>query len=243
VPTRTYEPSGDPAAALDVIVYLHGGGWAVGGLDTADAGARALAAGLGVRVVSVDYRLAPETPFPGPLDDCRAVFDEVAGRPSTSRVLVAGESAGGNLAAALALDARDRGRSLAGQILINPALDASCDSPSHQRYGTGYGLTTADMRRYIGWYAGDAARDDPLLSPLAASSLAGVAPAVVTTAGFDPLRDDGARYASRLVADDVPVAYLPMPAMLHGWWALLHAAEGAREELRRLLGAARWLLG
>jgi acetyl esterase len=240
VPVRTYEPlvRGEMLATL---VYLHGGGWAAGDLDTADAGARHLCAGLETRVVSVDYRLAPEHPFPAGLDDALSVLEAVAGA-ATGPVAIGGESAGGNLAAAAALAWRDLGgRPLAVQILINPLLDAACAGESHRALGTGYGLTTADCRRYVEWYAPDGCAT-PGVSPLAAEPLERVAPAVVATAGFDPLLDDGARYAQRLIGAGVPVAYVPMPRMMHGWWSLLPASPDARAEAERLVQAVKGML-
>ena len=243
IPVRIYEPTGSATDALDVLVFLHGGGWVIGDLETADTGARALAAGLGVRVVSVHYRLAPEHPFPAAFDDAMRAIAHVAAQPTTRAILVAGESAGANLAAATALRVRDQGGpALAGQILINPLLDASCTSDSHRRNGADYGLTTADVRRFLDWYLQGADPTDPRVAPLHAPDLAGVAPCLVVTAGFDPLLDDGSRYARRLIDAGVAVTYLPMPAMVHGWWCLLTAAPAAGRELERLLAAATMLL-
>jgi acetyl esterase len=239
IPVRTYEPTNSADDELDVVVFFHGGGWVAGDLFTADAGARALAVRLGARVVSVDYALAPEAVFPQPLDECVQVTKHVAARETTRRVVVAGESAGGNLAAAVAL--RSDPGVLGGQVLINPLLDHACESTSHARFGTNYGLTTEAVRRYISLYAAETDPANPYLSPLNASSLRGLPPAVITTAGFDPLRDDGIRYAQRLLEDDVPVSYLPMPTFLHGWWSVLTASEAARRELDRIVAACRAL--
>jgi acetyl esterase len=240
IPIRTYEPTGSADGVLDVVVFFHGGGWVAGDLDTADAGARALAVGLGARVVSVDYALAPEAVFPEPLDECVLVTNDVAARETTRRLLVAGESAGGNLAAAVALRV-DPGV-LSGQVLINPVLDEACVSASHERFGTDYGLTTEAVKRFLALYAAGTDPANPFVSPLNAPSLRGLPPAVITTAGFDPVRDDGVRYAQRLLEDDVPVVYLPMPTFLHGWWSVLAASEVARRELGRIVAAARALL-
>jgi acetyl esterase len=242
VATRTYEPTGNPAERLDVIVFFHGGGWVAGDLVTGDPGARALAAGLGLRVVSVDYRLAPEAPFPAAFEDCFAVVREIVGRAETASVVVAGESAGGNLAAAVAIACRDKGISLAGQILLNPVLDLVAATESRRRLAEGYGLTTADVDRYADWYAKGADRNDPRLSPGRAPSLHGIAPSIVVTAGFDPLHDEARDFAVRLVKESVPVTYLPMPTLLHGWWSLLPASAVARGQLERLLDAVRSLV-
>ena len=240
IPIRTYEPTGRAQDLLDVVVFFHGGGWVAGDLYTADAGARALAVGLGARVVSVDYALAPEAAFPEPLDECVFVTNNLAARETTARVVVAGESAGGNLAAAVALQV-DPG-ALSGQVLINPVLDHTCGSPSHLRFGTDYGLTTEAVKRFVDLYAAGTDPANPFISPLNAPSLRGLPPAVITTAGFDPVRDDGVRYAQRLLDDDVPVAYLPMPTFLHGWWSALTASAVARRELDRIVAACRALL-
>lgn len=242
VPIRTYEPTGDVGEVLDVVVFFHGGGFVVGDLFTADAGARALAVGLGARVVSVDYALAPEAPFPAPLEDCLVVTREVTRWETTRRVVVAGESAGGNLAAAVALQmSRDGRHSLVGQLLINPVLDHKSESASRFRFGTGYSLTTDDLQRYLDLYSGGCDPSDALIAPLNALSFRGVPPAVITTAGFDPLLDDGIRYAQRLVAEGIQVTYLPMPTLLHGWWSVLTASRSAQRELDRIVIACRAL--
>jgi acetyl esterase len=244
VPVRIYEPTGDASDVLDALVFLHGGGWVVGDIEMADAGARALSAGLGIRVVSVGYRLAPECPFPAGLNDAIAVVEEVASSASSRSVMVGGESAGGNLAASVALHCRDRsGLSLAAQILINPVLDSSCTSQSHQLYGSGFGLTSQDMLRFVDWYvAPPADAADPRVSPLNSASLSGSAPALIVTAGFDPLRDDGSRYAQRLIDDQVAVTYLPMPTMVHGWWNTVGALAVADRQLKRIIEATRMCL-
>jgi len=241
VPVRTYEPTGDVSDVLDVLVFIHGGGWVVGDIETADAGARALAAGLGIRVVSVEYRLAPEHPFPAGLNDAIAVVEEIASTASSRAVLVGGESAGGNLAASVALHCRDQsGPSLAAQVLINPVLDSSSTSQSHQLYGSGFGLTSEDVQRFFDWYvASPADAADPRVAPLNSASLLGVAPALIVTAGFDPLRDDGSSYAQRLIDDQVAVTYLPMPTMVHGWWSTVGTLAAANRELKRVIEATR----
>lgn len=244
IPVRTYEPTGQASDVLNVLVFLHGGGWVVGDIEMADAGARALAAGLGIRVVSVEYRLAPEHPFPAGLNDAIAVVEKVASIASSRSVMVAGESSGGNLAASVALHCRDHaGPSLAAQLLINPVLDSSCTSRSHQLFGSGFGLTTEAMQRFVEWYvASPAEAADPRVAPLNSASLSGVAPAVIVTAGFDPLRDDGSRYAQRLIDEQVDVTYLAMPTMVHGWWNTVGALAVADRQLRRVIEATRMCL-
>jgi acetyl esterase len=240
IATRVYQPTADPSDLLDVVVFFHGGGWTVGDLDTGDAVARALANALGSRVVSVDYRLAPEDPFPAAFEDCMTVVRHVISQTTTRRAVIAGESAGGNLAAAVCLALRDE-PVIRGQLLINPVLDLVNEALSYRRFGEGYFLTTEIMRKYKSWYLGQADPGDERISPLMASSLVGVAPAVIVTAGFDPLLDEGAAYAVRLINDSVPVTYIPMNSMLHGWLALIPNSEVARQEFDNLIAAARAL--
>jgi acetyl esterase len=238
IPVRLYEPHDRPAATSDAFVFLHGGGWAIGDLDTGDLGARALAAGLAMRVISVDYRLAPEHPFPAGLDDCMAVVRAAIAGTSGS-VYVGGESAGANLSAVAAMLCRDEGLRLAGQFLINPGVDLLADTPSRRRLGHSEGLSMAAIAMFTAMYAGKGDAADPRMSPLRAASLAGVAPCFVTTAGFDPLLDEGVAYAQRLIAEGVPVVYLPMPKMMHAWWVLLTASSGAADNLVRMMALAR----
>jgi acetyl esterase len=167
---------------------------------------------------------------------------EIVGRAETAAVVVAGESAGGNLAAAVAIACRDEGIPLTGQILLNPVLDLTALTDSRRAFSEGYGLTTADVDRYTDWYANGADRADPRLSPGRAANLHGVAPAIVVSAGYDPLHDEARDFAVRLVKESVPMTYLPMPTLLHGWWSLLPASEVARAELERLLRAIRPIL-
>jgi acetyl esterase len=238
IPVRLYLPAeaaGDPG---DCFVFLHGGGWTVGDLETGDLGARALCEGLGIRVVSVHYRLAPEHPFPAPLDDCMAVLRALRGRFAGS-LYVGGESAGANLSAAAALLCRDEAIRLAGQVLINPAVDHRTTSASHRRLGHGEGLTTEAVETFFGWYVGDADPADPRISPIFAETLVGVAPCFLVTAEFDPLLDDGAAYAKRLIDAGVPLTYLRMPGMMHAWWALTTASAAADANLKRMLALAR----
>jgi acetyl esterase len=237
IKVRTYEPNSNPKPGDDCLLFFHGGGWVVGDIETGDLGARALAAGLNIRVVSVDYRLAPEHPFPAPLNDCLAVFQEVR-RSSSGAIYVAGESAGANLAAALALVCRDAGIPLSGQLLINPALHSKIDTPSHSRFGNGEGLTSAAVARFFQWYTGSGNANDPHISPMSAERLSGLSPCLIVTAGFDPLRDDGASYAKRMIDAGVATTYLEMPGMMHGWWMLLTSSETCRLELKRMLTMA-----
>jgi acetyl esterase len=189
-------------------------------------------------VISVDYRLSPEHPFPAPLDDCMAVVRAMRDR-FAGPLYIGGESAGANLSAAAALLCRNQAIRLAGQFLINPALDYRTTSESHRRLGNGEGLTSKAVDRFFGWYVGDADPADLRISPIFAETLVGVAPCFLITAEFDPLLDDGAAYAKRLVDAGVPVTYLPMPAMMHAWWALIGASPAAAANLKRMLSLAR----
>lgn len=231
VPCRLHRPAGIDAPA--VLVYLHGGGWVVGGLDSHEGVARTLCARAGVAVLAVDYRLAPEHPYPAPLEDCLTVA-RWAGGQGFAAVAVGGDSAGGALAAAVALVFRAEGRPLAAQVLLYPALDAATTAPSYTSRGTGYGLTAEQMRWYWAQYASAADRDDPLLSPAVATDLAGLAPAVIATAEYDVLRDEGDAHAARLGEAGVPVWHRCYPGMVHGFAGsgdVITAADAALSEI------------
>jgi len=220
-PVRIYRPEGHGAGA---VVYLHGGGWVLGSLDSHDALCRHLAAESRSTVVSVDYRLAPEHPFPAAVDDAWAVIrhlldhgDELDIDPSL--VAVAGDSAGGNLAAVSAQLARDAGRNLAVQILIYPVVDRRLDRPSMQENAVGYILERDDMTWFWDLYApGAAPGEDPRAEP-SVGRLDGLAPAVVITAEHDPLRDEGEDYAAQLERAGVPVSLHRFDGMFHGFVA------------------------
>jgi acetyl esterase len=224
VPVRIFEPA---ERRPITVVYLHGGGWVVGNTETHDPLCRRVANATGARVVSADYRLAPEHPFPAPLDDAEDVLRWVAGQNTGERIGVAGDSAGASLSAGLAIRARDQQIPLAAQLLFYPATDPGMANPSITENGSGYFLTQADMawfyRQYLPGGLEHAAEAD-----LAHADVAGVAPAVIATAEFDPLRDDGAAYAARLKDAGVPVEYVPGPGLIHGFAAfggIVDAAE------------------
>ena len=226
VPVRTYRPTTD--GPHPTIAFFHGGGFVIGDLDTHDDHARLLCALVDAVVVSVDYRLAPETPFPGGYEDCLAAFRRVVETVAdlggdASRIAVAGDSAGGNLAAAVALAARDAGLPLAAQLLLYPAVDFGGDEahPSRAENADGYFLTAEDMRWFSGHYLAEvAAAQDPRASVLRAPDLSGVAPAVVATAEFDPLRDEGEAYAAALEAAGVPVVRRRYDGLIHGFFGM-----------------------
>ncbi|MCE3553247.1 alpha/beta hydrolase [Pseudonocardia sp. RS11V-5] len=233
VPVRVYTPAEDRGIA---VVYLHGGGWVVGDLDTHDPLCRRVANALGAVVVSVDYRLAPEHPFPAGLDDAGTVLRWTLARHPDRPVGAAGDSAGASLAAGLALRARDAGLPLAGQLLFYPATDPAMTSQSVRDNGEGYFLTHADMAWFLAQYLPGGGTGVPEVDLLAAD-VAGVAPAVVATAEFDPLRDEGAAYAEHLAAAGVPVEHVPGPGLIHGYAAFLGVVDGADATTVRALGS------
>lgn len=240
-------PAGSIAARLyrshsnksgDVLVYFHGGGWVIGDLESHDSLAGELARGTGLTVVSVDYRLAPEHAYPAAADDCIAATRWVAGSPaelgqSTTGVVVAGDSAGGNLAAVAA-------QALAGKLpvavkaqwLIYPAVDMVSEWGSLDQFADGYVLTKAVMRWFETSYATTPAdRADVRASPLLAASLAGQPPALVTVCGLDPLRDQGRAYAAKLVQAGVPVRFRELAGMVHGAFNLRGALPSVAADL------------
>jgi acetyl esterase len=230
------------------VVFFHGGGWVAGDLDTHDRQARWLAIETGAAVVSVDYRRPPEVRFPGAFDDAFAATQDVIERIAEfggddNRVGVAGDSAGGNLAAVTAIACRDAGIRLAGQLLVYPVTDAAggfADTeenarfPSRSENAEGYFLTRATMEWFCGHYLADRKDGaDWRVSPLRAENLAGLAPAVVTTAWFDPLRDEGKAYAEALKAAGVPTRYHDGLGLIHGYFGLGEASETAKSEAQR----------
>jgi acetyl esterase len=225
ISVRIYTPQGN--GPFSILVYLHGGGWVVGNLDTHDAQCRALTNAAGCVVVSVDYRLAPEHKFPAGLEDCDAALQWVAAhaevlRGDPTRLAIGGDSAGGNLAAVVALCARDRGAPrLVFQLLVYPATDMHCDTVSHQDNAEGYLLTRDAIMWFRNHYLPEASDlSDPLLSPLLALDLRELPPALIVTAEFDPLRDEGEAYAARLRKADVPVELRHYDGMIHGFFNL-----------------------
>ncbi|WP_067467374.1 alpha/beta hydrolase [Actinomadura macra] len=248
VPVRVYRPWPVGRGPLPAVVYLHGGGWVLGGVDNVDAACRELAAGAECAVFNVGYRLAPEDPFPAAVDDAWAVVASVAREPHRHRVLpgavaVAGDSAGGNLAAATALLARERGVHLAHQLLVYPVTDTAMDTPSWAEYGSGYGLDAATLARFMRLYRAGADDADPRLAPLRAPALDGAAPATVITAEYDILRDEGEAYARRLAAAGVPVELRRYDGVVHSFFLLPEVFDAGAEAMafavRRLRAALR----
>jgi acetyl esterase len=230
MPARLYSPS---ASASGLVVYFHGGGWVVGTLDGWDASVRNLAAASGCDVVSVDYRLAPEHVFPAAADDAydALVWAASADGPAAGRpVVVAGDSAGGNLAAVSALRARDiGGPPIALQVLVYPVVDCDLDRRSYHECDRGeLILNRRDMVWFWDHYAPDpAARVNPYASPLRASSLSGLPPAYVVTAEHDPLRDEGFAYADRLRAARVPVEHRHYGSQIHAFFTFTGVLDDA----------------
>jgi acetyl esterase len=260
VPARVYRP--EPDGDVPTIVYFHGGGFVIGDIETHDGICRLLCRDLTAVVVSVDYRLAPEHPFPAAVEDAYAALTAVAkeiaeygGDPA--RIAVGGDSAGGNLAAVCAQQAHADGLELAAQLLVYPAVDLLGENyQSRIDNAEGYFLTYADMMWFAVNYLGieaspEAALDpdmqaraaDPRLSPLLAKSLEGLPPAVIVTAEFDPLRDEGNAYAEALEAAGVRVEHRQFPGLIHGFYglesvspAIADATAWANEQFKQLIG-------
>jgi acetyl esterase len=238
LPARVYRPEG-AAGELPTILFLHGGGFVIGDVDTHDNQCRLLCRETEAVVLSVGYRLAPEHPFPAAVEDSIAALRwtlahvaELGG--DAGRVAVAGDSAGGNLAAVSARLARDEGLALAAQLLIYPGTDFAGGYPSEAENAEGFFLTAADVAWFAEKYAGDADVTDPRLSPLRAEDLSGLAPAIVVTAEFDPLRDQGEAYAEALEAAGVSVIRRRYGGLIHGFFdlgALSPAAAAATHEI------------
>lgn len=221
------------------MVYFHGGGWVVGGLDSHDVVCRSLANASGCKMVSVDYRLAPEHPWPASPDNCFAAVEWVATHAQelgvdANRLAVGGDSAGGNLAAAATLRARAaNGPRIAFQLLIYPAVDATMSLPSNESNGQGYFLEKVGMDWFYGHYLNNPAdAKNPDVSPLFADDFTGLPPAYVVTAEYDPLRDEGRAYVEKLEAAGVAVEYINYPTMIHGFFGFQAVVDVSGEAVR-----------
>lgn len=243
VPVRVHRPA--TAASDALVVFLHGGGWVLGGGEVYDPVAARLADDLGAVVAAVDYRLAPEHPFPAALEDTLAGTRALLGDPPApgvdpTRWALVGDSAGANLAAVAAAALRDGGRAPTACLLVYPPPDFEARYPSLAENAEGYWLTAADVRTCSRLYlAGHDPRGDARLSPLRASSLAGLPPTIVATAGFDPLRDAGHAFADALAAAGVDVRRREHPTLVHGFYgftAAVPAADAAVSALHAELG-------
>ena len=251
IPLRLVRPAGvADAVALPLLVYFHGGGWVIGDLDTHDVACRTLAAGAGIAVLAVDYRLAPEHRFPAAVDDCIAAVrfaraEAAALGADAARIAVGGDSAGGNLAAVVCLALRDAGEPLpAFQLLIYPATDMRAVAPSHTANGQGYMLTADSIAYYREHYMPDAAEwADWRASPLLAADHAHLPPALVLTAGFDPLRDEGRQYADALSGAGVACQYICFERQIHGFVTMGRVIDEANTALDLCATALRRAIG
>jgi acetyl esterase len=246
IPVRIYKPAA--SGPLPVLVFFHGGGFVIGDLDSHDAACRALTNQAGCITAAIDYRLAPEHKYPAAVDDCYAaakwVSDhahELGGDPA--RLAVGGDSAGGNLSAVVSLMARDRGGpKIAFQLLVYPATDMACNTYSHKTF-TDYFLTDRSIRYFLGHYLrGEADRKDPAASPALAASHKGLPPALIITAEFDPLRDEGEAYGEILRKAGVPVTVTRYDGMIHGFFTMGLVLRQGREAISQAAGALRTAL-
>ena len=244
IPVRGYRPKGAAAGALlPALIYYHGGGWTIGDLDTHDVLCREIANAAGCTVFSVDYRMGPEHKFPAAVDDAFAALKWVAAQAGplaidAQRLAVGGDSAGGNLAAVVSLLARDGGGpALRLQLLIYPATDLRGKTPSYTRNGAGYLLTSEVMAYFNRCYlTGEADKADWRASPLLADDLSRLPPALVLTAGYDPLVDEGDQYAQRLRAAGVSVEYRCFDGQIHGFITMGKVLDQANEAVALCAG-------
>jgi acetyl esterase len=244
IPVRVYKPAG--GGPFGVLVFYHGGGWVIGDLETHDRECRMLCNGAECVVVSVDYRLAPEAKFPAAPEDCYAATQWVSRKADelgidATRIAVAGDSAGGNLAAVVALMSRDRGGPpLVHQLLIYPVTDNRFDTTSYKDNGSGYFLSATMMRWFWHHYLeSEADGENPLASPLRASDLSGLPPATVLTAEYDPLRDEGRAYAKRLEEAGVATTHTDYPGVFHGFLGMTAQIPRARQAVDESCAALR----
>jgi acetyl esterase len=250
MPARLYVALGAPRPPQPMLVYFHGGGWVIGDLDTHDGVCRFLAEHSGCRVLSVDYRLAPEHPFPIPVEDAVAAFAwahdhaaELGADPD--RIAVGGDSAGGNLSTALCLQNRESGNPQpAMQLLLYPVTDAVGGQQSRDTFAEGFLLTRGDMEWFENHYIPDGIDEaDPRASMMRAENVAELPPAYVATAGFDPLRDEGEIYAGRMREAGVRVVLQRHPGLIHGFANLTAICPSARTAMLEVAGALRMGLG
>ena len=248
IPIRIYALAG--SGPFPVLVYFHGGGWVIGNIESHETVCRTLTNAAGCVTVSVDYRLAPEHKFPVGPEDCYAATQWVATNAATingdpTRIAVGGDSAGGNLSAVVSLMARDRGGpKLVYPLLIYPATDYMPDTPSLRENGSGYFLTKDDMVWFWNHYlSSEAEAKHPHVSPLRADSLSGLPPALVITAEFDPLRDEGEMYAARLREAGVPAVTARYNGMIHGFLSMAGALDQGKKALADAAAGQRSAFG
>jgi acetyl esterase len=231
LPIRIYRPHSDQNAPA--MVYFHGGGWVLNFLDIYDAALHRLANQSGSVIISVNYQKAPEHPFPTPFDDCYATLCWVKSHAAEigidpNRIGIGGDSAGGNLAAAVAVKARDEKIELSYQLLVYPCIDRDFTTKSYVEYATKYGLTTRAMEWFWDQYLqGEQHNENPYAAPMRAKTLAQVAPSIVITAQYDPLVSDSENYCAKLKNDGAEVIYKEFPGMIHGFFANVGATPAA----------------
>ena len=238
---RVYRPAAD--GPLPVLIYFYGGGWTLGNLETCDAICRRLANSTPCVVVSASYRLAPEDPFPAAVHDCFAATGQIAARAhefggDAARIAVGGDSAGGNLAAVVALTARDEGGpALAAQLLVYPNTDSLAETPSMVENDDSAFFNARSVAWYRSHYLADPAdAADPLVSPLRAPDLSRLPPALIITAELDPLRDEGEQYAERLADGGVPTRLSRYDGMIHGFFAMSGILDAGGQALKEAAG-------
>jgi acetyl esterase len=242
---RLYRPAGTVARLLPAILYFHGGGWVAGSLEGYDLVYRYFCSRSGCAVVAVDYRLAPEHKFPAGIEDAVAAYRRLAKEATAlgidpARIVIAGDSAGGNVAAVAARLLREEPRPPCLQWLIFPATDLGLDTPSYKSCGEGFMMTRSAMEWFRGHYLnGQAEIDDPRASPLKANDLAGLAPALVYTAGFDPLRDEGHAYADRLASAGVKTIHREFDSLIHGFVGLRGTVQAAARAMDDMVAGLR----
>lgn len=244
IPVRIYTPHG--SEPFPILVYFHGGGFVIGNIATHDPLCRTLANEVECIVVSVDYRLAPEHKFPAAVDDAYAATQWVAANAAEingdpRRIAVGGDSAGGNLATVVALKARDQGEPIPiYQVLIYPVTDATQSQPSYEEYQEGYLLTKDNMSWFFSHYlSSDTDVKNPYLSPLWAPDVQGLPPGLVITAEFDPLRDEGEAYATRLQAAGIPVVCSRYSGMIHGFCLMSEILDQGKKAIAEVVAALR----
>lgn len=239
IPIRIYKPAGERSDQLPAIIYFHGGGWVLGNIETHDALCRRLCSQARAAVISVDYRLAPEHPYPAPLNDCFTATTYIHQHAQqmgldSDRIVVAGDSAGGNLAAAVALKARDEsGPPLLAQVLIYPALNSDGDSASYSSFANGYGLTKEGMQWFWEQYLDDRGAS-AYASPAKATSLEGLPATLLVTAQYDVLRDEGEAYAQRLEKAGVQVWQRRYDGVVHGFVHFAGAFDRGQQALAEI---------
>ena len=248
IPIRIYR---NVSSRVPCVIYFHGGGWVIGDLETHDGICRQLAIESGYTVIAVDYRLAPENPFPAPLNDCYQAVSWITRHADElnidgNSIAVAGDSAGGNLSAAICLKARDEnGPRISMQLMICPVTDSSFDTPSYAENGEGYLLTTEGMASFWDSYStGDSSvMSNPLAAPMKAESLSDLPPACIITAEYDPLRDEGAAYGDRLREAGAAVSYRCFDGMIHTFFGMTDMLAGARDAMQMATDALKTTLG